>query len=717
MAKKSKKQKTLGFSIPEIKSRKPVDKWDVTGWDDKPKIDPLNEGGMASSETTSWKTPSSRETKSGDTTWGKSKYPTETKPKYESWWEKEKKQFTDWFGRKKEDSYSFYQKEKKYIDWEQPRKTYSSYFSSGWQSTYGRKHEASNIIKSMSSVMGDVKGIGFTHQLDGKNIYLPFHLIPEGYKEEDDIKMDAFYGSSLHYIAEKTMQADPEYLETVQNQIKMVQDPNIHSYVRTLINDERIHKKVAGEFSGYSKFIQKYKDFKYGKRKDGFESLSHHFLDLVTRVIRYPDQLKEEECEFFENQLADIKKIIDSFGGIPTDFSKMKELSSSISKYILEYLKDSDSKIPEYDKQFHPQEKSDGEAGEEDGEGDEEDGEDGEEREGKKSSSPKKSKRDEIQEIIKKLYNGLVRETEESEEIETGKKRSESEKKEDSRLAMRFTDNLTGSETKSTYFQEAYESKRGYDSLLKSIDISKARAVGNAFKRLHKNQVFSLKAMKSGRLDTAKLAEAVQGVDTVYEKIGTTKTNKLTVALLIDESGSMGRTKMYMAAQAAVLLSEAFSKVPSVELFIYGHTADHHYHDESSTEITVYREPGKKPNKYLMGSIDSKSNNRDGTAILATAQRIRKKTPNPGVLIVISDGQPSARGYGGEFAIKDTRAKVKKAEEMGFQVIQIAIEESVPSHRMFTHFVKMTDIQSLPSDLINYLRPLIRRQIKEKTIL
>lgn len=742
MGKKSKKHKSPPPFVTEIKSRTPMN-----GWDDTSSVDPLNEGGMASPSSSSWRNPSTGKTGSSysrytkESSYGGGK---ETTKPYESWWEKERKQFSDWFGRKKEDFYSFYQKEKKYIEWEQPKKTsYSSFFSSGWQSSYGRKHEASKIIKSMASVMGGTGEEGFTHVLDGKRIYLPFHMIPEGYKEKDDVKMDAFYGASLHYIAEKTMQTEEEYAKCVDIQVKMLKSPDIDSYIQSIVNDERIHREVSEEFSGYSKFIQKYKEFKYSKRKENFESLSHHFLDVVTRVIRYPDQLKEEECEFFSEALGEIKRITDSYKGIPKDFKKMESLSSEISQFIKEYLKDIETKFPDYDKQFQPppQEGGEGEEGEgEEGEGEGDDGEEGEregeknegeeeggrEREGKGTEETserkerikrKPSKLDEksLEKILKKLYNEVIRETQQTEELETGEKETERRSKELESIASSFNLLLTeNAETKATYFLTPEECRIRYERILSTIDVSKARAVGNVFKRLHKDFTFSLKAMKSGRLDTAKIAEAVQGVSTVYERIGSTKTNKLTVGLLIDESGSMEGSKIVKAAQAAIMLSEAFSKVPSVELFIYGHTADHKY-DGMSTEITVYREPGKKMSKYLMGSIESKSNNRDGVAILATAQRIRKKTQNPGVLIVISDGQPSAYGY--EDGVRDTKEKVKKVEEMGFQVIQIAIDASVPSHLMFTHYVKMTNIGRLPSDLINYLKPLIRRQIKERFIL
>lgn len=51
---------------------------------------------------------------------------------------------------------------------------------------------------------------------------------------------------------------------------------------------------------------------------------------------------------------------------------------------------------------------------------------------------------------------------------------------------------------------------------------------------------------------------------------------------------------------------------------------------------------------------------------------------------------------------------------MGFQVIQIAIEEGVPSSEMFNQYIKMTDIKNLPNDLINFASKKIDKLIKTK---
>ena len=56
--------------------------------------------------------------------------------------------------------------------------------------------------------------------------------------------------------------------------------------------------------------------------------------------------------------------------------------------------------------------------------------------------------------------------------------------------------------------------------------------------------------------------------------------------------------------------------------------------------------------------------NRDGTAILQTAKRIRKFTKEKWLLLDISDGHPAAENYEDEATIKHTRECVKNVERM-----------------------------------------------------
>jgi len=222
-----------------------------------------------------------------------------------------------------------------------------------------------------------------------------------------------------------------------------------------------------------------------------------------------------------------------------------------------------------------------------------------------------------------------------------------------------------------------------------------------------------MKSMRSGRLDTNKIAEAVQKVPTVYERYGQVTTDKISVTVLIDESGSMSGSKIEKAREAAIFINEVFKRLPNVELFIYGHTADQR---GMSTDIRVYREPGFAA-PFALGNVNARSNNRDGDAILATAKRVRGFTKNNGLMFVLSDGQPSAHDYGGSNAIEDTRKKVSMSQNLGFQIIQIAIEESVPSAQMFDYFIKMTNIKNLPKDLIGYMSRKVDKLIKERVVI
>lgn len=200
-----------------------------------------------------------------------------------------------------------------------------------------------------------------------------------------------------------------------------------------------------------------------------------------------------------------------------------------------------------------------------------------------------------------------------------------------------------------------------------------------------KNYDFNIQGCRSGILDTTKLAEAYQGVPQVYLRQGHVRTNKSTICVLIDESGSMGGKKEILARQAAILLNETFGKSLGVDLYIYGHTAD--IGSIGYINLSVYREGSHYNPKFSLSKSCAKSQNRDGDAILEVAKRVRKFTKEDCIMFVISDGSPCANGYGGVSAIKDTAVKVKEAEKLGFGIIQISIDAVYRVEDMFDTYI------------------------------
>ena len=220
----------------------------------------------------------------------------------------------------------------------------------------------------------------------------------------------------------------------------------------------------------------------------------------------------------------------------------------------------------------------------------------------------------------------------------------------------------------------------------------------------NKNYDFTIHGCRSGLLDTTKLAEAYQGIPQVYTRLGHVRTNKTAVCILVDESGSMcresrcGVRKSSIARKTSILFNEAFGNIPGVELYIYGHSADEL--SDGDTILRVYREPGRKTDRYALTQIGGREENRDGDAILSTAKRVRSLTDSNCTMFVISDGSPCASGYWGYSAVKDTRAKIKKAQGMGFNIIGVCIDNVPYMNDMYDTFIDISsDLSMFPSRL------------------
>lgn len=268
--------------------------------------------------------------------------------------------------------------------------------------------------------------------------------------------------------------------------------------------------------------------------------------------------------------------------------------------------------------------------------------------------------------------------------------------------------------TKLAYFEKEKGNKSIYESCY--IEIEKyIPSVRNLIKSSDKNYEFNIHGCRNGLLDTTKLAEAYQGVPQVYVKKGQVKTNKTTVCVLIDESGSMSWNDKYIKArQGAILLNEALGNLYGVDLYIYGHSADEIC--SGSTNIRIYREGNYYKPKYSLGGVTYRNENRDGTAIFEVANRVRKFTDKNCIMFILSDGEPAASCYRGDLAYEDVRRNVKKVESMGFSVIQIDIDHVRNVDKMFDKYI---DIKKHISELPKKLGVIIKKTIlnDKKTVI
>lgn len=612
----------------------------------------------------------------------------------------------DWFNRRAEDAYTFADDSKRFFSWDKGRSSYSSFFVRNDDSL----KIAAKMIGSMYRVIGVPKTFKYANNLEGSSLSNPVVQVPLGmlrdekgnYLDKDPELLDAFYGAAIQNAALATMQTTTEYAMTVR--ARDAKKATLKDLLFSVLNTERIDKKLADRLPGYLKFVQKFKDHRHENAKP-LEEDAHpqkRLTDLIIKMLRYPADLSETDLEEFEKPVQSIERLLKKHGGIPATADECNSMATSLSNIIMKYKDDEEPPPP-------PSGGSDDES---------ESGHEGSESGSPPPSSGKapKMSKIELDDFAKEIMKDLIN-ADEGEHTSSAFEKEFEEFTDDMRdeHSVRMDQNWDHDgivETSKVTFLKATSDPEAYKKTLSKIDVTKAAVLKKLFQRKSKDQAFVMKSMRSGRLDTNKIAEAAQNVPTIYERMGHIKTNKICVGVLIDESGSMGGSKIEKARQAAVFINEVFKKMPDVDLYIYGHTADSPCSGE--TFLRIYREKGDVIDPFALGSVEARYNNRDGDAILAFAKRVRSKTDSQGLLFVLSDGAPAANGYNGKAAIEDTRLKVQKAQSLGFQVIQIAIEESVPSRQMFDYFIKMTDIKNLPRDMVTYMSRKIDKLIKER---
>lgn len=596
--------------------------------------------------------------------------------------------FRDWFGRSEEEAFTKYDRSRRTVHWDKGYDNYSDFFF-GRKSGLINQKDAASLLLTMSKVM-EISTHQYTKSVADKattsDIVLPVAML-----QEKGVTTDIFLGAALQNVAYSKYQSKAEKLSAE----KLSKKPTIESIVYSTLNAERVNNLMAEDAPGYLKFVQKFKEHTFKSRPAVIEGdkKDKRLLELFDRIIRYPTQITDEELEEFKEPLDKIQDIIKKAGGIPPEGSKCQKVSNQIGSVIRRYIEEPPESEDESKEEGDKDSKKSG-LGDPKGE-----------RTGDPSAF---STPEELAKFLKELEQTMKNEkTQKSEDFskfmdEYRNQEELSSSKIDTRKVKIIHPELTS------------VSKDQYKRFAKKVDLTKSHVLQTLLKRKNRDYQFCLKSMRSGRLDTNKLAEAKQMVQTIYERIGSVKTNKLCVGILVDESGSMHGYPIEYARQAAIFLNESLKGVKDVELFIYGHTADNPlFGGSGTTQLFVYKEKDKVSDAAIGEMGKHLYENRDGVAMITAARRMRQQTQNNGIFICISDGCPAAHGYSGPTANTHVRRMAIEIEKMGFQVIQVTIG-GYRSKNMFKHVINMDDITTFPQQFVTFLKTKIDTMIKEK---
>jgi hypothetical protein len=536
-----------------------------------------------------------------------------------------------------------------------------------------------------------------TGRTNGKKVFISTRVLDDKTKSFSE-KADILLGLTTHEMAHVRSTDFPLMKRKIKNKFN-------HT-IWNILEDERIEREIGEDYPGYSSNIASVKKYFFeeryliekaaakkmmpaapepedeeedkglvttatGKRipksliaeeEEDIEDIlttpttteeqrALELFDLLFKFVRYPKNIDQSLLDKYEVEMEEINDMLMPY---PKTAKEVVEKSIEVTKYIKKKLSEDDD-----------------ETGEEPDEA-------------------------EIEKALEKISTMMDEELDASPEDDGEGKVSENCVKydykeewiEDKDYAAVFR---TGKPDQPTY--EAYLNEvRGDASRLAQVLWTK---VFNETKKLY--------GMQNGDLDDNKIVEAVHGVKTVHTTKIPRKDKKVNIVVLIDESGSMHGSKSRDAARMAVLIEQAYKVFPVGQLFIYGFTSDH---GEDFNTIYRYREPGLDV-RYGLGSVQGRSNNRDGHAIRAVAKRVRKFTQEPMLYFILSDGQPAGDRYYGTGAVKDTAAAVKEVSRMKFYPIQIGIQvdESV-QHQMFSNHINYSSSRQM----VDGIRKLLLQQ-------
>lgn len=183
---------------------------------------------------------------------------------------------------------------------------------------------------------------------------------------------------------------------------------------------------------------------------------------------------------------------------------------------------------------------------------------------------------------------------------------------------------------------------------------------------------------------------------------------RISVGLLLDESGSMSCGDRSTYARAAAIILYDFCQALNIPIMVYGHSTSW----SRGVDLYSYAEFDAidKNDKYRMMDISARGSNRDGAALRFVAEQLSKREEEVRILILVSDGQPADAGYSGTAAEEDLRGIKQEYKRKGLLFVAAAIGDDKQNiERIYgDSFLDITDLNQLPMKLTAVIKRFMR---------
>lgn len=581
---------------------------------------------------------------------------------------------------------------------------YSDYFTSGMNMNdmldvmRNAREIAQGTVASMTEVPVKVMLGSNASCTDGKTIVIATDYFDDPKLTIGD-KIDILTGFAVHEAAHVN-HTDMEDGTTFISTFPPAEREVAHA-VHNILEDERIEYLTGEDRPGLMDFIAAVKDHcwrEYEKDKSLNAQITEplpKFLNTLLSAVRFPSMLTEEAIIENFDELCEIRKVL-------MPYPLTNEATKAAVKKILTIMKNMIKKdLEEKQKQQEQQDQSQqgGQPNSQNQQGQSQgqnSGQDGQQQQGGQQSqgsgSPKnKQKGPSAQEVKQALSQALS--SKEMNQILSAINKAVPNPNQNNPKQAGSLGNTTASEyvngeadkvgAGSGNITYAVKKKPNQTVYMRSYNKVKHHipSIRKALTCQTQTRDYELRGEKNGKLNTNKLASLVCGNRNIFTRQGEVTCDKISLCLLIDESGSMHGARTEAARETAILIKEAVKTVDNLDLFIYGF---------EGSRITVYQE-GRKNNRYTLGSLDACGGTPTADAMEIAYSKMARHSYPASLMLVITDGDPDRPS-----AVVEADAKLRKK---GVIPVGIGIAGCTAVKKIFKEHVVFDDISQLAPQL------------------